>query len=766
MKSWGQHGAHSHAQAAPHADMFSSPAEHVRGYVDHIIFQNQENGYTVLVLEQADGETVSCVGNLLGIEEGQDVELTGTWEEHASYGRQLKVTLWEEWIPEDEEGIRRYLGSGAVKGVGKALAERIVKRFGTETFRIIEEEPERLAEVKGISERKAQEIAGQINERRDLRKAVLLLQKQGLSLALSVRVYETYGREIYEILRTNPYRLAEEVRGIGFQTVDEMALRMGLRMDSEFRVRCGLLYVLGQAASDGHTCLPRTSLFRRAKELLQVEEELVAQSCMDLAVERKVVLKEGVLGEEEAVFVYLSSYYQMELHSAVLLHRLDPYGRTVTPPEGMEEGIRAVEEAQGFPLAETQREAVRTAAAHGVFLLTGGPGTGKTTTINALIRYFVRCGLGVFLAAPTGRAAKRMSEVTGMEAQTIHRMLEVEGGTEGKSFFARNEDNPLEADLVIVDESSMVDISLLHALLRALAPGTRLVLVGDVDQLPSVGPGTVLKDLIDSGAFAVTRLDRIFRQSGESDIVVNAHAINEGREVRLDNKSRDFFFMKRRDADRIISILIQLVRDKLPPYVDATQAEIQVLTPTRKGLVGVERLNRILQDQLNPPSEQKPEARQGDQMLRQGDKVMQTRNDYNRAWEVRNSHGFLLKDGKGVFNGDLGTVVQVYPREHTLEVEFDEGRVATYDFRELGELDLAYAMTVHKSQGSEYPAVVIPLMAGPRMLMNRNLLYTAVTRARKCVVLVGEEEVFREMAKNARSQRRFTGLKERVKELS
>lgn len=729
----------------------------ITGYVDHIVYHNADNGYTVLNLVNAE-EEITCVGTFSAISEGENIEVTGEYVEHPTYGRQFRVEHFEEKEPTDELSMERYLGSGAIKGVGTALAARIVRRFKEDTFRIIEEEPERLAEVKGISERKAIEIAEQMEEKKELRQAMIFLQKYGITLNLAVKIYNTYGQQLYGILKENPYKLADDIQGVGFRIADEIAVRVGIRSDSDFRIRSGILYALLQASYDGHTYLPEDELTRRTSELLQVDSGLIQKHYMDLAIERKLILKE----KDGQMQVYSASYYYMESNSAVLLKNLD-IGYDV-PDIEMTDRIREIEKQTGVELEEKQAMAVKEAVTNGLLVITGGPGTGKTTTINTIIKYFESEGMDILLAAPTGRAAKRMSEMTGYEAKTIHRMLELSGGMEDRAGFERNENNPLETDVIIIDEMSMVDINLMHSLLKAIVPGTRLILVGDVNQLPSVGAGSVLKDIIDSKCFHVVKLTKIFRQASQSDIVVNAHKINLGEEVILDNKSMDFFFLKRYDADVIISVLIQLIQQKLPKFVNATPYDIQVLTPMRKGLVGVERLNRILQQYLNPPDQTKKEHEYGDGLFREGDKVMQTKNNYQIEWEVQSKYGFAIEKGLGIFNGDMGIVRKINDYTETMTVEFDEGRMVEYPFKMLEELELAYAITIHKSQGSEYPAVVIPLLNGPKMLMNRNLLYTAVTRARKCVTLVGNENTFYEMAANVTEQKRYSGLKDRLTE--
>ena len=731
--------------------------EKVGGYIGNFIFQNQENGYSVLTLNTQEGE-LTCVGVLHGLSEGMSVEFFGSFTEHPAYGRQFKVESYEEKEPEDELAIERYLGSGAVKGVGAALAARIVKRFGRDTFRIIEDEPERLSEIKGISERKAQEIAAQVEEKRELREAMIFLQQFGITLSLAVKVYQQYGPSVYTILRENPYRLADDIRGVGFKIADDIASRAGIRMDSDFRIRSGILYVLMQAAMEGHTYLPQAELTVRAVELLGVDDQMVEKNYMDLAIARRIVIKQ----QGEDMQIYASLYYNMEHNIAVLLRQLNV--RHDVLRSELKTKIAGIEKKAGMALDELQYEAVCEAVQNGFLIITGGPGTGKTTTINSIIRFFEMEGIDFMLAAPTGRAAKRMSETTGYEARTIHRMLELNGGIEGDAGFDRNESNPLETDAIIIDEMSMVDVTLMHSLLKAVAPTTRLILVGDTNQLPSVGPGSILKDIIDSGRYRVVRLTKIFRQASQSDIIVNAHKINRGDTVQLDNKSRDFFFLKRYDADKITNVVLQLVIQKMPKYVDAQMYDIQVLTPMRRGLLGVERLNTVLQQYLNAPSPKKTEKEHGSSLFREGDKVMQVKNNYQIEWEIKNRYGIAVERGMGIFNGDMGVIRSIREVLGVMTVEFDEGRIVEYPFKMLEELELAYAVTIHKSQGSEYPAVVIPLLGGPKMLMNRNLLYTAVTRAKKCVTLVGDERTFQEMIENISEQKRYCGLKDRILE--
>ena len=740
-------------------------SETVTGYIDHVIFRNEDNGYTVMVLKGMEEEReLTCVGTFPAITQGAAIEASGNYTTHPVYGKQFQIASYVEKMPEDALAMERYLGSGAIKGIGAALAARIVRRFGDDTMRIVEEEPERLAEIKGISEKKAMEIAEQMTEKADMRRAMIFLQKYGISLNLGAKIYQKYGQTVYGVLQENPYRLAEDISGVGFRIADEIASRIGIHTDSDYRIRSGMLYTLLQASGEGHIYLPKEELFSRASGLLGVDSSYMEKHLMDMVVDRKLILKET----EDGAVVYPTRYYYLELNSARMLCELN-----ILCPEDeemMEKRINRIEKETGTRLDEMQKQAMAAAASHGLFILTGGPGTGKTTTINAIIRYFEEEGAELRLAAPTGRAAKRMTEATGYEAQTIHRLLELNGmpeeEQEGRAVhFDRNSENPLEADVIIIDEMSMVDIALMHSLLLAVTAGTRLILVGDENQLPSVGPGNVLRDIIRSGCFPVVELKKIFRQASESDIVVNAHKINRGEQVTINNKSRDFFFLKRYDADIIIRVVIALIQEKLPRYVDAKPYEIQVLTPMRKGLLGVERLNQILQRYLNPPDEKKKEKEIGQRLFREGDKVMQVKNNYQLEWEILGRYKIPVDKGVGVFNGDTGIMTEINEFAETATVEFEDGRQAEYSFKQLEELELAYAVTIHKSQGSEYPAVILPILSGPRMLMNRNLLYTAVTRARKCVTVVGSETTFAEMIRNEKQQQRYSSLDRRIREL-
>lgn len=736
--------------------------EVLEGYVDRIVYRNNENGYTVLSLVRDDIE-MTVVGTFTFINEGEYICVTGNYTQHAVYGEQLQMKSYEIKEPEDLFSMERYLGSGAIKGVGSALAARIVRKFKKETFTIIEQEPERLAEIKGISERLAREISVQFEEKREMRTAMIFLQKYGISNTFAVKIYQEYGQRLYDIIKQNPYKLAEDISGIGFKLADEIAKNVGVALDSEERIKAGIMYALSNATGLGHVYLPEEELVSQSSELLEVEFADIQKQITDMMIAKKIIVKE-IQGKK---VIYHASFYYTELNSARML--LDLNVKYDISSKELEKRIKALEESSGMELDEMQRRAVYEAAVNGLLIITGGPGTGKTTTINQIIRFFEAEGLEILLAAPTGRAAKRMSETTKKEAQTIHRLLELSGAVEDSDSrlrFERNEENPLEADAIIIDEMSMVDISLMHAFLKAVSVGTRLILVGDVNQLPSVGPGNVLKDIIDSNAFNVVRLTKIFRQAAESTIITNAHKINAGQRIQLDNKSKDFFMLQRDDTTLIIRVILSLMMEKMPKYVNTTPKEVQVLTPMRKGELGVERLNEIIQRYINPPEASKKEKEYRGTIFREGDKVMQIKNNYQLEWEVRNAYNICLNKGTGVFNGDCGIIKEINTFAEILTVEFEEGKTVEYPFSNLEELELAYAITIHKSQGSEYPAVVLPILTGPRMLFNRNLLYTAVTRAKKCVTVVGSADMVQRMIDNTMEQKRYSSLDLRISEMS
>ena len=734
--------------------------ETINGFVEKVVYRNAENGYTVVNIS-VEGDDVVCTGYFSDITEGDQIIAEGSFVEHKQYGIQFTVASYEIKEPETSVAMEKYLGSGIIKGVGPALSAKIVKKFGDETFNIIEREPERLAEIKGITEKKAIEIGSQFEEKKEFRNAMIFINQYGVSNALAMKIYKEYGIKVMKIVRENPYRLADDIAGVGFKTADEIALRMGFSPESSMRMKAGISFALSMAASNGHTYLLYEDLYEESKRLLGISEAEFENDIYELTIERKIVLKE-VKGERR---VYNNNLYYMELTVARKL--LDLNAKSENNYKVMEAKVKEVEAKTGIKLGDLQRKAVYEAVESGLVIITGGPGTGKTTTINAIIKLFEMQNMEILLAAPTGRAAKRMTETTGMEAQTIHRLLELNGNPEegGSMRFERNELNPLEADVIIIDEMSMVDIYLMYSLLKAVTVGTRLILVGDVNQLPSVGPGKVLKDIIGSEKFNVVRLSEIFRQAAESDIITNAHKINAGQSIRLDNKSKDFFMLSMNSSLQIQRALVSLIAEKLPPYVDATKYDIQVLTPSRKGELGVENLNKILQQYINPPAPNKREKQWGEVIFRENDKVMQIKNDYQMEWKIVTKKGLTIKEGSGVFNGDCGIIREINEFAGTVTVEFDEGKIVEYTGATLEELELAYAITIHKSQGSEYPAVIIPLLNAPRPLLNRNLLYTAVTRARKCVTIVGSENSVNEMIQNESEMKRNSGLVDSIIEM-
>ena len=735
--------------------------EVIKGYVDHFLYYNESNTYGVLELDTEDDDVI-CTGRFPGLTEGETIEVSGEWVDHPTYGVQLKVLNYEIIEPTDILDMERYLASGAIKGIGPSTAKKIIKHFGEDTFRIIEEEPERLSEIKGITERKAISIATQMSERHELRNAVMFMQKYGISNSMAIKLYDEYGSQIKSIILNNPYKLAREVNGIGFKRADEIAAKTGVKLDSEFRIQCGIIHCLKEASTDGHTYLPREELIRSAYELLGVCESDIERQLDELKIERQLI----EVKSEDRLNIYLSEYYQIEKNCAVKLLTLTRYSDRISASE-LDSEIKSIESELDIELHDLQREAVIKALSEGLFILTGGPGTGKTTTIKSIISGLERRNLRFVLAAPTGRAAKRMSETTGYEASTIHRLLSIKHNPEERAdaYFEMNEDNPLDVDAVIIDEASMVDIFLFNSLLKAISPGCKLIIVGDSNQLPSVGPGQVLKDMLDSGVCPNVELKYIFRQSNESHIVTYAHMINNGEQIDFTIKYEDFFLLKRDNYEEIRQALLYLICEKLPKHFNTSPMQIQVLTPMKKGALGVWELNRILQECINPPSDKKVELEYGENIFRVGDKVMQTKNNYDMEWDIMSTYGISAQRGKGVFNGDIGIIDHINKPSRLIRITFDDGREAEYSYETLEELELAYAITIHKSQGSEYPVVIMPLLGGPRSLLYRNLLYTGVTRAKDCVVILGSENTVKEMIRCENENRRYTGLAARIGEV-
>lgn len=735
--------------------------------VEDIIFQNQENGYTVCTIEY-EGEEISCVGEMAGIYAGEEVKIIGSWSTHPIYGKQIKVDLIERSMPKTVQGMEKYLASGVIKGIGAKTAKKIVKHFGLETFRIIEEEPLVLAQINGISEKKAIEIGEVFHAQYELRKAMLFLQEYNITATFAVKIYKQYKDQTMEVVKNTPYRLVDDIFGIGFKKADEIAYQVGIARDDPHRIKSGVLYILSSFSNNGHTYVPKVTLMEEAIKLLLPEEynaylvtgafehPLIENALIELTFGKQVIIKTY----NEVPCVFLSYLYYSEQAVARKLIDLASLYQKDTHLD-VEKELEHTEKELGIELVEEQKEAVRSVLSYGVTVITGGPGTGKTTTINAILHMLEKAGEDVLLAAPTGRAAKRMSEATGMEAQTIHRLLEINYMREdsNKQMFNKNEDNPLEADVIIVDEMSMVDITLMNALMKAVVEGQRLILIGDADQLPSVGAGNVLKDIIRSGRIHTVRLIQIFRQASKSAIVMNAHRINKGEYPVCNEKGTDFFFMKRGVQDEVKSTIIELIKTRLPKYqgFDSLK-DIQILAPMRKGVVGVNELNKAIQDAINPFHELKPEKEYRGMIFREGDKVMQIKNNYNTPWKILGKTGMPIEEGTGVFNGDCGIITSIKEEMEILVVTFDDQKVVEYEFSQLDELELAYAVTIHKSQGSEYPVVIIPVHSGPPMLLNRNLLYTAVTRAKKLVVAVGLETTLQKMVDNNREIERYSSL--------
>ena len=723
------------------------------GIVDSIVFRNDVNGWTVASI-RLDGSrgSISAVGVMPFLSAGEHAIFDGELTEHRDYGQQIKVISYETTRPETKSGVEKFLGSGLVKGVGPATAKLIVQYFGAKALDVLEAEPDRLTEVPGIGPKRAAMIAESFAQQNGMRNTLIFLQDYGLSPALSMKVYRAFGDMTEKVLRSNPYRLVDEIPGVGFRTADEIAMSMGFGRESSFRLRSGIKYVLNEAAAGmGHVYLPMEPLAQEACRVLNAERALVDRELTALILEDQLIAEK--VGEDDAV--YLPRFHRAECETArLLLRQLRSIRPARAGEEELMERIADYEAEEGVTLCDQQREAVLAAAQEGVCIITGGPGTGKTTSINLIIRLMRQMG-EVELCAPTGRAAKRMSEATGCPARTIHRLLEYSGEGQG---FMRDADNPLDADIVIVDEMSMVDIFLMRSLLEALRPGTRLILVGDADQLPSVGAGNVLRDLIEAEAVRVVRLTEIFRQAEESQIVLNAHRINRGEYPVIRSRQTDFFLERRETPAQACESVVALVKTRLPGYMGLDPLrDIQVMAPMKRGEGGVFSLNALLQAALNPPKPDVPELQHGQTVFRRGDKVMQVRNNYDLQW-TRD-----LEDGDGVFNGDIGYIMAVDRRERALTVEFDDGRVAEYDETLLDDLELAYCMSVHKSQGSEFDAVVLPLVSGPPMLMTRNLLYTAVTRAKRLVVIVGREGCVRQMVDNNHIMRRYSALDWRLK---
>ena len=728
----------------------------IEGTVESVIYQNQENGYTVLRLDGGEGQTLTVVGCMPGVAPGEGIAVEGTWTRHASYGEQFKAEAVERRTPAGTKAIFDYLSSGAVKGIGAATARRMVEEFGEETLTVLEEHPERLTQIKGITRKKALAMGENFRLQMGMRRLLEFLGEHEVPLQLAMPLYRKYGDRALEIIRGNPYLLVDGELGVEFSTADKLALSMGMEGDDPQRIEAGLLFELAHNLDNGHTFLPRRKLLPATAQLIELEGETEAlEDALEALLERGEVIQETVANEEA---VYLHDLYEAEQYVAFRLSEM-ARGEQV-PPAGLDGLIDRIQAEQGIVYAPQQRQAVELAAASQVMLLTGGPGTGKTTSLRGVLALFEQLGLETALAAPTGRAAKRLGELCGMEAATIHRLLETQyDPRSGRLVFARDEDDPLRADAVIVDETSMVDILLMRGLLSALRPECRLILVGDPDQLPSVGPGNLFSDLIRSGVVPMVRLTEIFRQAAESAIVRNAHGVNRGELPDLRDNKHDFFFLRRKDPARAAETIVELVQTRLPNNMGIPPEQIQVLSPTRKRVTGTAALNRAIQEAVNPPAPDRPERRFGEYVFRQGDRVMQVRNNYDVIWKDG------LTTGMGVFNGDIGRIVEVDNRSELITVDF-EGRLVEYTPDMLGELEPAYAITVHKAQGSEYRAVILSVSDGAPVLLTRGVLYTAITRARELLILVGDEDVVARMTANDRQQRRYSGLRWRLVQIA
>jgi exodeoxyribonuclease V alpha subunit len=732
----------------------------LEGTVSGIVFRNDDNGYSI-VRFSCEGEQVTLVGYMPLVREGEQLKVKGEWVYHPVYGEQVQVSEYAETVPSTLEGIEKYLASGLIPGIGPKTAKRIVDTLGKEALDIIQYNPMRLTEVEGIGEKKARRIAEAFEEQRGLREVMVFLQTYGISTAFAIKIYKRYREETIKLIKQNPYRLVEDIEGIGFKRADRIAMAMGMETNSPGRVYAGTKYVLTELAGAGHVFVPKEALVSRAAGLLEVEPRQVEDAISSLAIAGQLKIEDSPDGP----VVYYMPYYYAETSVAAKLVQL-ALMEYDTFDLDMERELEAFEKKYRIVLDNVQKEAVIQSMRNGIVVITGGPGTGKTTTIKAIIGIFEEKGLKVALAAPTGRAAKRMAQACGREASTIHRLLEFSYQEEEHvSAFGRDEDNPLDCEVLIIDEVSMVDILLMHHLLKAVRPGTRLVMVGDVDQLPSVGAGNVLRDIITSGVVRVVRLKTIFRQQGESSIVVNAHRINEGLYPVTNARDGDFFFIEKKDMQQALDTIIDLCKSRLPKYDGYNpMTDIQVLSPMRKGPVGVDNLNLRLRESLNPAARGKGEKKSGNYVFRVGDKVMQIRNNYSMKWEA-SLPGGGTEEGEGVFNGDLGIIESLDEEEGQLVVVFDDDKRVTYRFNQLDELEPAYAVTVHKSQGSEFPVVVMPVFWGPPMLVTRNLLYTALTRAKKLAVLVGREEHLRRMVDNNRISRRYSALDRRMRDI-
>jgi exodeoxyribonuclease V alpha subunit len=731
----------------------------IEGIVEEIIFRNEINGYTVARLNTSDG-SITIVGKSAFINLEEMVELEGDWVYHDRFGEQFSFTKIKTTAPSTLKGIENYLASGLIPHVGKKTAKKIVERFGLDSLDIIQYNPERLKEIPGIGDKKLEKISKAYEEHRELRDIMVYLQQYDISINNGIKIYKKYGKETIKVIGENPYKLSEDIHGIGFITADNMAKKMGISEDSPFRIEAGLKFSMINSAGEGHCYLPKEELIKKSEKILKVDREAIEEAIQNLALRKNFYL----VTEGEETLIYYMPYHIAENNvarkiidlSMVEFDQLDV---------NIDEEVEKIEAREDITFGKKQVLAIKESLDNGVVIITGGPGTGKTTTINAIISIYEDLDMKVVLAAPTGRAAKRMTETTGRESQTIHRLLEFSFmESEEEMSFNKDDESPIDADVIIIDEASMIDILLMNSLLKAINPGTRLILVGDVDQLPSVGAGNVLRDLIESGCIRVVRLDEIFRQAEESMIIVNAHRINKGDYPILNEKDKDFFFMDTGSTQETLATILDLVQDRLPKYygVDSLR-DIQVLSPMRRGEVGINSLNKHLQEVLNPKDDNWQEKQVGDEIFRIGDKVMQVKNNYKLKWNLLKD-GEEVDTGEGVFNGDLGFITDINNEESIVTVLFDDEKEVEYEFSELDEIKLSYATTVHKSQGSEFPVVLMPIHWGPPMLLTRNLIYTAITRAKKLVVLVGDRKYLSMMINNNKIAKRYSSLDKKIKD--
>ncbi|WP_040192743.1 SF1B family DNA helicase RecD2 [Clostridium culturomicium] len=729
----------------------------IEGVVDSVVFRNEENGYTICRIK-SEKEIVTVVGSIPYINEGQEYKIDGEWTVHPKFGKQFKLETICEIIPTTTSGIEKYLASGVIEGIGKVTAKKIVDFFGEETLKIMDNSIERLAEIPGIGKKKIDTITKSYLEQRVTKDIIMFFQAYGITVNMAMKIYKRFGASCINLVKDNPYILTEYISGIGFKTADAIAKSLGVEKDSLFRIKSGISYIINEFCAMGNTFIPLEKLTAKGMTLLEISNEKMDEGIYELILDGKIKIEQV----EEVAAVYNMSYLYLEMSVTKKIIELatTKYDKLSLD---IDLEVRNFEKNAEFRLAQSQREAVEGAFLNGIEVITGGPGTGKTTIINCIVSIFENLGLKVFMAAPTGRAAKRMAEATGREAKTIHRLLEIGKYNEGDLDEIENETSNIECDVLVVDEASMIDISLMNALLKAMQLGTRLIIVGDVDQLPSVGPGNVLRDIIDSEAVKVVRLNEIFRQGQESMIVQNAHLINEGKMPILNSKNSDFYLERAADSNIMMEKIIGLVKTRLPKFNKSWDSikDIQVLSPMRKGDMGIDNLNIELQKVLNPKGKEKAEKELREVVFRVGDKVMQIKNNYTLEWYKKNT----CEEGKGVFNGDVGYITDIDEEKNTVTVSFEDDKVVEYEEADLDEITLAYAVTIHKSQGSEFPVVVMPMFMGPPLLMNRNLLYTGITRAKKLVVLVGNTQVVEFMKNNNRSFERYSGLKWRIREI-